>query len=400
LRGARGPRCGAGFNELGIIQDGSLLIRDGVLVEVGPTRRVENLADARRATEVNAAGCVVMPGFVDSHTHLLFPPPGAPDTENAAGAIRSTTGQRLEVRARGHLRSMARHGTTTVEVKTGCGPDESAEAKLLRVLATLKHDPLDVLPTVLLQLPAGSSGAALQDAAEWACGEFLPKVRRRRLALFADAAWECDPERRDCVVRYLEAARRLGLARKVHADRLGLKGAITTAVEQFAVSIDHLDRATAAEAALLAGSCTVATLLPWASFHLGCGTAEHAPARALIDAGVPVALASNFNPRHTPTLNMQTVMALACLQMGMTEAEAICAATINGAHALGRGDVAGSLEPGKSADVLILNTSDYRDLGHDFGMNLVRATMKRGELIYQEGEVAPLEADRPRPAWQ
>jgi imidazolonepropionase len=370
---------------------------------VGPTRRIENLADARDAIEINAAGCVVMPGFVDSHTHLLFPPPGAPETgsgESSATTIKTTTGQRLEGRARGYLRAMARHGTTTVEVKTGCGPDESAEMKLLRVLATLKRDPLDVLATVLFRFPAEASGAALHEAAEWACSHFLPKVRRRGLAGFADVDWESDPEKRACIARYLEAARRLGFGRKIHAGahaagEQDLKAAITTAVEQFAVSVDHLDRATAEHAALLAGSCTIATLLPWASFDLGRRGSDQTTARALIEAGVAVALASNFNPRRAPTLNMQTVMALACLQMGLTEAEAICAATINGAHALGRGDVAGSLEPGKVADVLILNTSDYRELCHDFGMNVVRATMKRGRLIYQEGEVTPAEAAHP-----
>jgi imidazolonepropionase len=218
------------------------------------------------------------------------------------------------------------------------------------------------------------------------------------MAAFADVDWGNEAEKRASIVRYLETARKLGFGRKIHAgahalNEQDLNAAITTAVEHFAVSVDHLDRAAAGHAPMLAGSCTIATLLPWASFDLG-RRGEQAPARALIEAGVAVALASNFNPRRAPTLNMQTVMALACLQMGLTEAEAISAATINGAHALGRGDVAGSLEPGKVADVLILNASDYRELCHDFGMNVVRATMKRGRLIYQEGEVTPAEAAR------
>jgi imidazolonepropionase len=154
-----------------------------------------------------------------------------------------------------------------------------------------------------------------------------------------------------------------------------------------------MEHATPAEARLLAGSCTVATLLPSVWFHGGRGPAA---ARSLIDAGVPVAIATNFNPQHTPTLSMQTAVALACIGIGMMPAEAISAGTINGAHALGVADRVGSLEPGKQADLLILNASDYRDLTRDFGVNLVHKTMKRGELIYEEGEVVRRDAERLR----
>jgi len=340
-----------------------------------------------------------MPGFVDSHTHLVFPLAGTEASGDMARAIRATNGQRLEIRARGHLESMARHGTTTVEVKTGCGPDASAETKILRVLSAVKRDPLDVIPTFLFLLPAAAVEGGSDEAVDWTLRELLPKIRKRHLARFADIVWDGDqPERRRSFVRFLEAARRLGFACKVHADRLDSEAAITAAVEQFAVTIDHLEHARPADAALLAGSCTMATLLPCASFHSG---RSHAPARALIDAGVSVAIASNFNPHHTPTLNMQTAVALACLNMGMTAAEAISAATINGAHALGSADRVGSLEPGKLADLVILDASDYRDLGREFGVNLVHMTMKRGNFIYREGEVSNprRESERlPRPA--
>ncbi len=364
-------------------------------MEVGPTRRVENLAEARKAVEINAAGRVVMPGFVDSHTHLAFPPPASGElgTEGAARALRATNGQRLETRARGYLQAMARHGTTTVEVKTGCGPDESAELKILRVLSALERDPLEVVPTFLFRLPP-VSGNGFHAEADWVFRELMPKIRRRRLARFADIAWEGDPERLDCLVRCLEVARTLGFASKVHADLPGSQAAVTAAVGHFASTIDHLEHAHPSEACLLAGSCTMATLLPCVSFHSGAG---NAPARALIDAGVAVALATNFNPAHTPTLNMQTVVALACLRMAMTPAEAICAATINGAHALGRADRTGSLEPGKTADLLLLDVSDYRELARRFGTNLVHMTMKRGEFIYKEGAVARREDRRHNP---
>jgi imidazolonepropionase len=394
LRGSSAPRRGAQLKELGIISDGSLLIKDGVIDQVGSTRRVENLACARGAVEISAIGRVVMPGFVDSHTHLVFPPPGASaqEIEGAVRSVRSETGQRLQVRTQAYMEAMARHGTTTVEAKTGCGPDESAETKLLRVLGALKNDPLQVVPTFLFSLPQpgrkGSNGD--RAALEWVLAELLPKILRRGFAHFADLAWDDDPSRQEFFVRYLDAARKLSLPCKIHACHDRPAAAIAMAIRQFAVAIDHLEHATPADAALLAGTATLATLLPCTSF---CNGGRNAPARAIIDAGGAVALATDFNPQHTPTLSMQTVVALACLRLGMSPAEAISAATINSAYALGCDQQVGSLEVGKVADLVILNTSDYRDLTNNFGMNLVHMTMKRGRLIYKEGDVAP------RAAW-
>jgi len=383
-----------------VIPDGSVLVQDGVIVEVGSTRRVENLALARKAIEISAVGRVVMPGFVDSHTHLLYPPAGSfpSDCEAGARTIQSITGLRLQTRARLHLETMARHGTTTVEVKSGCGPDGNTEMKLLRVAAAMRNKPVDIVATFLIRLPRAVSeemegvGHECRRISE----EVLPKVRRRRLARFVDFASEewcagmplCGP--------LLEAAGKLGFSQKVHAAGIAPSSAIAAAVAQGAVSVDHIEHATAADAALLAHSNTIATLLPCASFH---SDGRYAPARTLIDSGGAVALATNFNPHHTPTLNMQTAIKLACVRMGMTPAEAVSAATINGAHAVGCADRAGSLTPGKQADLLILNISDYRELAHHFGTNLVHRTLKRGELIYEEGEVAPRPARDLRPGW-
>jgi imidazolonepropionase len=404
LRGPKAPRRGSALEELAIIHDGSLLVRDGVLEEVGPTRRVENLAQARDAVEISAGGRVVMPGFVDSHTHLLFPSvaraadPSDAELAAVARSLRSTTGMRLETRARLHLEAMARHGTTTVEVKTGCGPDPSAEMKILRVLASLKQKPLDIVPTFLLRLPHADFWADERWLAveEWIGSEFLPKIRRRRLARFADVYWQDDAGLAPSAAQYLDLARRIGLGGKVHAEVPAPGAAVALAAEHQAASVDHLEYATADDAAVLGRSPTVATLLPAASFHRD---ARYAPARSLIDAGAAVALATNFNPQHTPTLNMQAVVQLACYRMGMTPAEAISAATINGAHALACADAVGSLEPGKSADLLILNISDYHELAHHFGMNLVHTTIKRGEIIWEEGKVAPRPIEHIRPSW-
>ncbi len=390
LRGSKVPRRGDELKELGIIPDGALLIRNEVIEEVGPTRRIENLAAARGAIEINAVGRVVMPGFVDSHTHLVFPPPSttADELEAATRAVRTGTGQRLQLRTQAYLEAMARHGTTTVEAKTGCGLDESAETKLLRVLDALKDAPLFVAPTYLFRLPPpGTVGDdAVRASVDWVVTELLPKIRRRHFAHFADLAWDDDPSRQQFFDRYLDAARSLNFPRKIHADHRSAAGAIAMAVRHLAVAIDHLEHATAAEAALLARTGIMATLLPCSGF---CEGGRNAPARALIDAGVAVALGTDFNPEIAPTLSMQTVVALACLRWGLTAAEAITAATINSAHALGRAEKVGTLEAGKVADLAILNCSDYHDLTLNFGMNLVHMTMKRGQFIYKEGTVAP-----------
>lgn len=387
LRGPAGARRGPALNELTIIPDGALLIRDGILREIGPSRRVENLAEARGAVEINAAGRVVMPGFVDSHTHLVFPSPGNPagELEIAARAVRTGTAKGLIARTRLHLHAMARHGTTTMEAKTGSGPDDRAEVKLLRVLAAFKKEPVDVVPTVLLRLSDGArpDEAAASAALEWYIRELLPKTRQRNRARFADLAWDTDPRLHPGFGRYLDEARKLGFGCKIHAQGERPAGAISMAANHLAASVDHLEHATNTDTTMMAESRAVATLLPYP--NRGGRTA---PVRALIDAGVPIALASDFHPRDCPNLNMQTVVALGCLQMGLTPAEAISAATINGAHALGCAGRAGSLETGKLADVLVLNTPDHREIAQHFGMNLVHLSLKRGECIYKEGDVA------------
>ena len=392
FRGSRGPRRGADWNDLGIIQDGAVLVRDGVIKELGPTRRVENLAEARNALEVNAVGRVVMPGFVDSHTHLPFPPAGGAsrDSGSAVRAVLTSSSKLLAAKTRLHLDAMARHGTTTVEAKSGCGGEVAGDIKVLRSLASLKTVPIDVCPTYLMKLPGTSELGTPEGERPEAMrliGEFLPLLRRRGLALCADLEWEPEAALYPVFLRYLEAARELGLRRKVQ-DRHPLPtGSVLAAVENGALSIDHYCRHDSFEMGLLARSSTLVTLLP-ATELFGDGPA--APARELAQGGVAVAIGSNFNPLESPILSMQTVIWLACRHLKLTPAEAISAATINGAHALGVAERVGSLECGKSADLLLLNTGDYRELGHRLGANAVHLTMKRGEIIYREGKVAPL----------
>lgn len=395
LRGSPVPRRGSELNQLNIIPDGSILVKDGLVQEVGPTRRVENLAEAKRAIEVSAAGRVVLPGFVDSHTHLFFPASGPENgVDTGAPGLQAITGMRLRSWGRVHLEAMARHGTTTVEVKTGCGPDASSELKILRAVSTLRDEPLRILPSFLFRTaPENEDDAGM--AQQWVCTEFLPRIRKRRLVCFADLAWEEGMELTSLPKQYFTTAYQLGLTCKVHADGI-CPGAVSWGVRSNAVSIDHLEHATSADVTLLARSNAVATVLPWASFHRD---GVFAPARALADAGAALALATNFNSHHTPTLSMQAVVALACQHMGLTPAEAISAATINGAHALGYAARTGSLERGKSADLLMLNISDYRDLARQLGVNLVHLTMRRGVFIYEEGVVAPRAAQELRGGW-
>ncbi len=392
LAGPPGARRGAALRDLGIIEGGAVLIRDGVIVETGPSRRVEKLAP-RSAREIDARGRVVAPGFVDSHTHLVFARPRLADYEMriagasyaeiaAAGggilssvrAVRETPAPRLKQAAQAFLTKMAACGTTTVEAKSGYGLDEAAELKTLRVLKSL-----DVVPTYL--------GAHVCPS-EFTADEYVDRVCRavmkkaRSLARFADIYVERGAFTVEQARRYLEAARALGFALKVHAEQFSATGATRLAVELGAVSADHLEQAGEEEIRLLAASDTLATLLPGSVFHLG--SCRYAPARALIDAGAAVALATDFNPGTSPTYNMQMVLSLACTHMRMTPAEAISAATINGAHALRMADRVGSIEPGKQANLVVFDVSDYREIPYYFGANHAVMTLQGGVPVGQE----------------
>ena len=287
---------------------------------------------------------------------------------------------------------MVRHGTTTLEAKSGYGFDARSELKILRVQARLNRAPLDIASTFLV--PPWMPAAAASDTAgyiSWTCSELLPAIRRRAFARFAgfrcgESAVDMEQSR-----RYLETARTLGFQLKIHAGRHTTSDAVRLAVEVGATSVDRVHHAGAAELDLLARSNTVAVLLPGTAFQHGShdGAQQCAPARQLIDAGAAVALGTNFNPGASSTYSMSTIVALACAHLDMSPEEAIGAATFNAACAIGSGPVGGSLEVGKPADLIVLNASDYREIPYHFGVNLVNRTVKRGVTIYQEGKVTP-----------
>jgi imidazolonepropionase len=393
LRGPSGPRRGADLRNLGIIPDGAVLIADGLIREVGPSRRLENLALARGADEIDASGRVVMPGFVDSHAHLAGGPPRVSDyqmrmggaTEEqiahagggilaAARAIQELSPRTLETLAMRALEEAVRHGTTALEAKSGLGLTEAGEVKILRVYAGLRELSLTLVPTFLSTRVPPEFGERL-----------LPMLRRRKLAEFAETRCEEGAFTPAQARRYLSLARELGLGLKVSAKQRLHPEAIAMAVEMGATSASGLVDASERDAMLLGRSETIATLLPGAAFHLGAQ--RYPPARMLIDHGAAVALATGYHPFDCPSQNMQMTIALACRTLQMTAAEAIAASTINAAHALGRAASIGSIEAGKSADLLMLNVPDYRELPYHFGVNLVDLVTSRGTVLVERSGV-------------
>ena len=403
-RGLDGPRRGRQMRELSILTDGAMLVEKGIITHVGPAARVENLAGARGAFELDVEGCVVLPAFVDSHTHLVFGPPRLQDYEmriqgrsyeqitaagggilNSVRSVRTSPARRLMSAAHTHLGRFARQGTATLEAKSGYGLDENSEFKTLRIAQAFHRRPLEIVSTFLgaHAVPPEFEGRA-GDFIRHVCTDVLPHVARRGLARFADVYCDRNAFSVDLARLYLQTAVANGLGLKVHASQFESIGAVALAVELGAISVDHLEAATATEVDLLTRSATIATLLPGSVFHLGRD--RYPPARSLIDGGAAVALATDFNPGSSPTSSMPMILSLACLHMKMTPAEAICAATHNGAYALGLGAVTGSLESGKRADFIVAGVGDYREIPYYFGVNLVTMLVKSGEIIYQEKE--------------
>jgi imidazolonepropionase len=402
-----GPQRGRALGNLGIIEDGAVLIRSEKIEAVGPTK--ELLAAYPHEPTLDASGCAVLPGFVDAHTHVVWAGDRAAEFESkitgakyldilATGGgilstVRQTRAASLETlmdETRSRLVRMFAHGTTTAEAKTGYGLLTKAEIKILEaILALDKEGPFELAPTFLgaHAIPPEFKGDP-QGYTDLLCDEMLPAVQKwwkdrfSRSILnhlpFTDVFCETGAFDLTQSRQILTRAKELGFPLKIHADEFDNLGGASLAVELGAVSADHLVKISDAEIRALGKSDTVAVSLPCTPF--GLAESEYTPAQKILEADGILALATDCNPGTAWCESMQFVIALACRRLKLTPAQAIAAATINAAHAIRRADRIGSLEPGKQADLLILSVPDYRQLGYRFGTNLVKQVVKRGQV--------------------
>ncbi|MGD0403251.1 MAG: imidazolonepropionase [Candidatus Acidiferrales bacterium] len=397
------PRRGRALAELEIIRDGAILTHDDRIAAIGSRRRIERLPKARRAEKLDLGGRVVLPGFVDSHTHLIFPASRAAEYEQrnsgatyeeiarSGGGIRSSvkglraaSASTLKTRALKNLREFAAHGTTTIEAKSGYGLDWKSELKILEILYNLNQEhPLDIRATFLGAHVVPPEFRRRPDAyVDLLVRRWIPTVATAGLAEFCDVYCDRGAFAVAQARRILMAGRACGLVPRIHAEQLAHTGAARLAIELQAASADHLEKIDRNDIRALGLSNVVCTLLPGCCFHLGLK--DYAPARKLIEAGAAVGVATDFNPGTSPTLSMPMILSLACTQMRMTPAEAIAAATINPAYSLRLHDRVGSLEVGKYADLAAFDVADYREIPYYFGVNLCSFTMKRGAILHQK----------------
>ncbi len=409
---AGGPQRGASLGNLGIIEDGAIAVADGVILAAGSTDEIQRRFSAQRA--IDAGGRVVLPGFVDPHTHLIFAGDRAAEFEmriagasymeimDAGGGIISTVKQTraasidsLVTQARLRLNRMLAHGTTTAEAKTGYGLELETELKMLQAILLLNNEgPIELAPTFLgaHALPpeyadAGEEGyeaytveiveqmlpAVKQWWANEASGEPLP---------FIDVFCETGAFNLSQSRRILSCAKEIGFPLKIHADEFDGLGGTGLAVELGAASADHLVQTPPEDIAALGQSDTVAVALPCTPF--GLAEREYTPAKSIIESGGILALATDLNPGTAWCESMQMAIALACRYMELTPAQAIAASTINAAEAIRRNEILGSIESGKQADILVLSVSDYRHLGYRFGTNLVSTVIKKGKQVFPD----------------
>lgn len=402
IPGPDGPQRGAALGTLGIIEDGAVAVQDGRILETG--RSADLRAKYKTAEVLDAAGRCVTPGFVDPHTHIPWFGDRANEFEQrlagasymeimaAGGGIMSTVRQtraatleQLVADNLPRLERMLAQGTTSAEAKTGYGLNTETELKQLDAIRLLnERQPVELTATFL---PAHAVPPDMKDDVDG----FVTLVVEEMLP--AAAAWmKSHNQRLYCDVfceegvfdlaqtrRILSAAKEMGFGLKVHADEFVGLGGTGLAVELAAVSADHLVQTPDEDIAALGRGSTIAVALPGTPF--GLGHQEYTPARKILAANGALALATDCNPGTCWCESMQMVIALACRYMGLTQAQALAAATLNAAYAIGRGDEVGSLEAGKLADVLILDTADYRQLGYRFGSNLVHAVIKKGSLV-------------------
>jgi imidazolonepropionase len=400
------PRRGHALKELGIIKDAAVFCLGGKIVSVGTTK--DALRDPwlkkhrKKVTEIDCSGKVVLPGFVDSHTHPVFVSPRLVDFEKriegafyeeistAGGGIRSSlagvrqaTKAALAAKVLAALQDMSAHGTTTVEAKSGYGLTVESELKSLEAIReAASRWPGTVISTLLGAhvVPKEFQGCS-QKYVELVCKEMIPAAARRKLAQFVDVFCDTGAFTPVETEQIFQGAEQNGFSVRAHMGQLS-ETALQPLLRFNPASFDHMDHVSEADIVSLAKSDTVATLVPGANYFLGMK--DYPNARRLIDAGVPVALATDYNPGTSPTISMAMAMSLACTHMKMSPAEAIVAATINGAWALRIGERKGSIEPGKDADLAVFAVEDYREIPYWFGTNRCSMTILNGVIASGE----------------
>jgi imidazolonepropionase len=397
-----GPLRARDLKELGIIEAGAVLCDAGKVVSVGTTKDAVRDSWVKKhrnqITEIDCSGKVVLPGFVDSHTHPVFVTPRLVDFEkriegatyeeiaSAGGGIRSSLdGVRnaartvLQSKVLQVLRDMAALGTTTVEAKSGYGLTVESELKSLEAIREAATNWAGtVIPTLLGAhvVPKEFQGCS-QKYVEIVCKGMIPQAARRKLAKFVDVFCDKGAFTAEETAQIFESAEQHGLNVRGHMGQLS-ETALTPLLRFQPASFDHMDHVSDADISRLAESDTVATLVPGANYFLGLKS--YPDARRLIDAGVPVALATDYNPGTSPTISMPMAMSLACTQMKMSPAEAVSTATINGAWALRMADRKGSIEPGKDADLAVFDVKDYREIPYWYGANRCVMTILNGVI--------------------
>jgi imidazolonepropionase len=407
------PQRGNNLGNLGIIENGAVLIEDNIIAAVGPSDEMRSIFVDHEM--IDAGGRVVMPGFVDPHTHLVWAGDRSAEFEMrlqgktyleimaSGGGIVSTVYQTrsadisaLVSQARSRLQAMFAYGTTTAEAKTGYGLETATEIKILQAIMQLDAEgPLNLMPTFLGAHAVPPEYKDDPDGyTELVCSQMLPAVKEwwasrfNHISIpslpFVDVFCETGAFSLEQSRLILETAKELGFPLKIHADEFDNLGGAALAAELGAVSADHLVVTSKADIRALGKSDTVAVSLPCTPFGLAEG--HYSPAREIIEANGILAIATDMNPGTAWCENMQFAIALSCRYMNLTPAQAIVAATLNAAAALGVADRVGSIEPGKCADLLILDIPDYRQLGYRFGTNLVHTVIKNGKIHWIKGQ--------------
>jgi imidazolonepropionase len=397
----KGPRTGKQMEDLGIIEDGAVAVSDDTIIAVGKTKKVlDQLKIDKKTKVIDARDKVVLPGFIDCHTHPVFANTREEEFEmrirgksyqeiaasgggikSSVKALRSKSKEKLIKLAIPRLDRMLSYGTTTIEAKSGYGLSLEDEIKMLEVIAELNRiHPIDLIPTFLgaHEIPEEYKNKR-REYIKLIIEKMIPEVAKRKLAVFCDIFCEKGVFDIEESREILNAAKKHGFKLKLHADQLTPLGGAKLAAELGAISADHLEFIDDEGIRMMKQAGVIGVLLPGACY--GLGIKEYPPARRMIDEGLPVALATDFNPGSSMTESVPIILSLACLMMWMTPAEAITASTINSACTVDKASEVGSIEAGKKADLVIWDVQNYKEIPYHYGVNLVDQVIKKGIVI-------------------